>query len=355
MDYDRKKKFIVNTIFFIIIAAILFFVVKYALSWLMPFVMAFVVATIVKPLSCKISKQFRVGRKFSACFCSFLFYAFAVTLIFLCGFGIFNASKNLLFNLPSIYKDDIEPAVISALDFFQETFDKMPISADINDITDIILANLQSMISSFSITALAFLSSMLKNVPAFFVQTLIAVISTFFISADYDEIVGFIMRQIPEKWHHILVDVKTHAGATVFKYLKSYSLIMLITFSEMMAALWLLRVENFFIISVIIAIFDILPVLGSGGILIPWAVISLVRGDYAFGIGMIIVYIIITIIRQIIEPKIIGEQVGLPPIVTLIAMFLGVKFMGIIGLFGFPITLVIIKKLNDSGKIHIFK
>ena len=89
--------------------------------------------------------------------------------------------------------------------------------------------------------------------------------------------------------------------------------------------------------------------------LIPWAVFSLVQGRYAFGIGMLVVYAIITVVRQIIEPKIVGDQIGLPPVVTLMAMFLGVRFMGVAGLFIFPVVLVIIKSLNDNGRIKLFK
>ena len=130
---------------------------------------------------------------------------------------------------------------------------------------------------------------------------------------------------------------------------------MTITFCELTVALWLLGAENFVVIALIIAAFDIIPVCGSGGVLIPWAVFSLVQGRFAFGAGMLIVYIIITVIRQIIEPKIVGDQVGLPPVITLMAMFLGVRFMGVFGLFAFPVALVILKNLNDNGYIRLFK
>ena len=101
--------------------------------------------------------------------------------------------------------------------------------------------------------------------------------------------------------------------------------------------------------------FDILPAVGTGGIIIPWGIIAMVLGDIPFGIGMLALYLIVTVIRNTLEPKIVGEQVGLHPVATLMAMFLGTKLMGIVGLFGFPIGLVILKKLNDSGKIKLFK
>ena len=107
--------------------------------------------------------------------------------------------------------------------------------------------------------------------------------------------------------------------------------------------------------AILIAVFDILPVLGSGGILVPWAVISLVTGDIFLGVGIAILYVTITVIRNIIEPKIVGRQVGLHPVVTLACMYVGTMVMGILGLFLFPVSMSILIQLNDSGKIKIFK
>ena len=100
---------------------------------------------------------------------------------------------------------------------------------------------------------------------------------------------------------------------------------------------------------------DILPVLGTGGIMIPWGIISLIMGKWVLGLGLLALYLIITVIRNIIEPKIVGHQVGLHPVVTLLSMLAGLQLFGIIGLFGFPITLSLLKNLNDRGVIHILK
>ncbi|MBR6609197.1 MAG: AI-2E family transporter, partial [Oscillospiraceae bacterium] len=139
------------------------------------------------------------------------------------------------------------------------------------------------------------------------------------------------------------------------QYIKSYSLILFITFAEIAAGLWLLGVKRAVLIAMLIAVFDILPAVGTGGIIIPWGIISIALGDVFMGIGLLALYLIVTVVRNTLEPKIVGEQVGLHPVATLMAMFLGSKIMGIIGLFGFPIALVILTKLNDSGKIKLFK
>ena len=130
---------------------------------------------------------------------------------------------------------------------------------------------------------------------------------------------------------------------------------MLITFCELSLGLGILGTNNFIATAFIIAVFDIIPVCGSGGILIPWGVFCFMKGQLHMGIGIFAVYAVITVVRQIIEPKIIGEQVGLPAIVTLLAMFLGARFLGFAGIFICPLAVVVAKRLNDSGKIRIFR
>jgi predicted PurR-regulated permease PerM len=113
--------------------------------------------------------------------------------------------------------------------------------------------------------------------------------------------------------------------------------------------------QNVFLLALLIALLDILPIVGTGTVLLPWALISFITGDFASGICLLVIYAVITVIRQFIEPKIVGDQVGLHPVATLIAMIVGTRLFGAIGLFGLPISLAIIKDLNDHGKIHVFK
>ena len=130
---------------------------------------------------------------------------------------------------------------------------------------------------------------------------------------------------------------------------------MSITFIELSIGLTLIGVENSIIIALLISIFDILPILGTGGIMIPWAIISLLTNNIGLGISLAIIYLIITIIRNIIEPKIVGKELGLHPLVTLVSMFIGGNVAGLIGLFGFPILLSLFVHLNNVGVINILK
>jgi len=142
---------------------------------------------------------------------------------------------------------------------------------------------------------------------------------------------------------------------------KAYGIIMCITFSELflgfsiLSLMGIMKNSYFAIIALVIAVFDILPVAGSGGILIPWALFSLIYGNYKQAVGLIIMYIIITVIRQYIEPKIVGTSLGVHPIVTLMGLYFGLKLFGFIGMFIVPLTVMTLKAFNDAGRINIWK
>ena len=122
-----------------------------------------------------------------------------------------------------------------------------------------------------------------------------------------------------------------------------------------LAGLWLLRQPRALLLAFLIALFDLFPVVGAGLILLPWAVVTLVGGAFAKGLGLLALWIIVIVLRQIIEPRIVGRSVGLHPLVTLMSMFVGAKLFGGIGLFGLPISCAIVKSLDDGGIIHILK
>jgi predicted PurR-regulated permease PerM len=119
--------------------------------------------------------------------------------------------------------------------------------------------------------------------------------------------------------------------------IRSYILIMVITFTELSILFRIFGIENAMLKAAAIAVFDLLPILGTGGIMIPWAVISLAVGYTKLGIELFAIYGIVTVIRNYVEPKIVGTQLGLHPIITLVAMFIGLRLFGFWGLFGLPV------------------
>lgn len=210
-------------------------------------------------------------------------------------------------------------------------------------------------------TGISGMYSVVKNIPSVLIGIVIGLVAWIFFTKDYDKIVRFIQRQMPKDKKNTLVEFKQVFYKTILTMFRAYGLIMCITFGELLlgfsilSMLGIMKNGYFALIAAGIAIFDILPVAGSGGILMPWAIVCLVTGNYKQAIGLIIIYVVITVIRQYIEPKIVGTSLGVNPIVTLMGLYFGLKLFGFIGMFVVPITIMTLKALNDNGRISIWK
>ena len=211
------------------------------------------------------------------------------------------------------------------------------------------------MVSSISVRTMALASDIVSSLPGTIINLVLLIISTFFIAIDYEKLTGFCMRQLNEKARTIFIQVKEYVVGTLWVCIRSYMIIMFITFVELSIGLKILGIDYAVLIALCISFFDILPVLGTGGIMLPWAAITLFQGNFTLALGLFLVYLIITVIRNIIEPKLVGSQLGLHPVVTLASMFAGVQFLGIVGLFGFPILLSLIRYLDRHGVTKVFK
>ena len=156
---------------------------------------------------------------------------------------------------------------------------------------------------------------------------------------------------LPEKAQTIVRTAKRALGVIVGKYLKSYLLILLMTFAQITVGLLIIGVDNALVIALLISVFDILPIVGSGLVLAPWAAIKLLQGQLGVGIGLAVLWAVVIVVRQYAEPKIVGKQVGLHPLATLLCLWVGLKLAGGIGMFALPIGLLIIMELKAEGLI----
>lgn len=210
-------------------------------------------------------------------------------------------------------------------------------------------------------TGISGVYGVVKNIPSVLINVVISVIAWILFTKDYNYVVRFIQKQLPDDKKNLLVEIKQVFGKTILKMLRAYGLIMLITFFELFIGFTILRSvgimkNSYFVwIAVGIAIFDILPVAGSGGILIPWALFSLILGNFKMAIGLMVIYAVISVIRQYIEPKIVGSSLGVNPLITLMGLYFGLKLFGFIGMFVVPITIMTLKAFNDTGRIHLWK
>lgn len=352
---EKKRRFLIDFAVVVVVAAIAWFGLKYLLNWLLPFLLGYIVAAIVQPVVYLMHKKLHVNRKFAGVFCAIVFIVLFMGLL---TFGLSRLLMELasvLGMIPSMLKqfsgslDGIHGRLTGIINTLPAD-----LSTQLGNWLENASSQLTNLASSLTSTATSAAFNTVLKVPGFLLNVIITVVAACFISSDYPQIRGFFMRQLPEKYQEIAMDIKNFFFITIARLLRAYMTLMLITFIQLAVWITLLGVQHSIMIAVMIAVVDILPVLGTGTVVIPWAVIELVIGNPTRGLLLLIMYVTIVILRNILEPKIVGHHIGLYPLVTLVSMYVGLQIFGAVGLFLFPITIIIIKHLHDTGKIKLW-
>lgn len=317
----------------------------------MPFLIAFIISIIMEPWIRWIMKNLKLTRKWSSIIVFII--TFGLIIAFL-SFGIgtlISESTNLLekFNDYYIIMSEKINSLIKDIDFSKF---KIP-----EEILKIVQDTSVTVLEGASSWAQRFLSSflnMITSIPTFGIYFGITILSLYFICTDKIYMLDELEHHLPEKWmkkisKHLREIIKTLGG-----YLKAQIKLVLISFSICLIGLYIfyfckLNVRYPLLIALGIGFIDALPILGSGSIMIPWAIISGLNGDLTLGICILTLWIIMTLIRQFLEPRIVSGNIGIHPIFTIAAMYTGFKFLGVLGMFVGPIVLIILKNVFSKS------
>jgi len=225
-----------------------------------------------------------------------------------------------------------------------------------NNLDNELWGMLLSLGDKFSGSVISFLGSAALFVPEALFNMVVVIIATYYFAIDRVRINCFFLSFFPKNGRMVLKYIKDILSNTVGKYIRAYGLLFFLTFGELLLAFSLLKFRYSFVLALVIAFIDLLPVLGTGTVLIPWAIVLFIIGNYGLGIWILIIYAVITVIRQVLEPKIVGKLFGLHPLAALAAMYIGLKLMGIIGIFLFGIGAIIacrVLELRDEVRTDI--
>lgn len=356
MNLEKQKNFLIKFSYIAVILGLGYVAIKYLVAALLPFVIGMIIAVIFKGPIGKISKRFKINRSLVSVFVLMIFYAAFAVVLLLLGSQLLSLGEDGIAKVPGFYTNTIEPFLKRVIN---DIADKIPQAdtqvIDMSDIINNAIGTVSSFVTSASSTILSAIASIATKLPALLINSIFTIVSSFFFTIDYHDITDFVFKQLPEKKAIQARNIKGDVIGTVWKYIKSYAFLMFVTFIELTIGMLVLGIPNPLAVAAIISVIDILPVLGTGSVLIPWGIIGFVFNNYKIGIGMILLYLVITVVRQTLEPKVIGKQIGLHPVVTLICIFVGAKLFGLIGMFLLPIAATILKQMNDEGAINWFK
>lgn len=349
---NKKLTFIINIAYIIALIFLCYIIFKYLFAIVFPFIVAIGICYTIEPTVQVLHKKLKIKRSIASVFCIIIVIVLIFCIITLLTTTFYNQIKSLLSSLPR-FLNEAEQHLNSLkangeLNFFENVIFKAYEYLKAFDIEKI------TSMSAFE-NILKYFTGIFKSIPNLLLALIVTFVFTIFLSSSFEPVKKFICNQMSYKNKELLCQIKNSIIGVFKKYLKSYFVLMLITFAELSVAFMIFDIQPSFTLAFIISIVDILPIFGVGTVMIPWGIISLIFGDYNMGIIVLSIYALITVIRQIIEPKIVGTGIGLPPVVTLPAMYIGLKLFGIIGLFISPIIITVIFDLNKKGYIKFIK
>lgn len=351
---EKYKKIAYISISAIAILALAYVILKYALGIILPFAFSLLIVSLARPIINKMCSKRKIPKQFA----SMLVISILLLLTIYITVITISYALEQLGSITNAILDNLskeENFLSNAFEAIEDFKDKFPFLNSIlpgmdeslyNIVIDIIGNGFKDLSSKMTSLMASFISSL----PAFIITLVVILLSLFYFSKDYDLISEKLVALLPKKISNKLPTIKREIVSVVTKYLKSYLILLFITFAQLFAGFLILGIGSSFLLALLIALVDMLPVLGVGTVLIPWAVIELISGNTFAGIGLLILFVIVYIIRQIAEPRILSSQMNVHPLVTLFAMYAGLKILGIGGMIIAPFLAFVIKTIYNSIK-----
>ncbi len=350
-----KLRFLIQIAFIAVFVFLAYLAFRYVFGAIAPFIIAFIAASLAEPLVRLLTQKLRFPRGIASSVSVLLLLLTVVILGAFLSTTIWTEGKELISGIPGQIRSIID-YLKSTLNDGSGIFAHLPDSAIEKTLDYISNYDYSSLFTgSLGSLLLGYAGNVVTYIPNALIFFIVTVVSSVFMSISFPTVKRFVLAQFRPEQQDLIIQIKNTLFSTVGKYLRSYSLLMLITFVELLVFFLVFGFKPALPLAFLIAIVDILPVLGVGTVLIPWAAFCLLSGSPWRALILACMYIVITIVRQILEPKVIGDHVGMLPILTLFCIWVGLKLFGFGGMFLIPITVVILKNLHESGKLHIWK
>lgn len=347
---NRSVKLLTNIILIALVCLAAYLLLPRLLVVFMPFLLAYLIAAMIEPLVRLLHEKLRLGRHLAAVICVVLTILVLGGLLFWLGHGIVSEIKNLSANWPEIYG-----RAEAQLSMIGERFSNYyySLSPDVQGFLAsayyAVKGELASVFKPVADAAIGLTTSAASKLPSALIFSVVMFLAAYFISAERSKVSGILSRlagpKLTERFGKIVGDLKRALGGYVKAQLTIMSIVFVILFVGMLIA----RVPYAALIALCVAVFDALPVFGSGAVLIPWGIISFVMSDVRTGVIMLVLYGVILVTRQTLEPKIVGQHIGVPPLLTLMAMYGGLKFFGIFGMILGPVLVLVLRNLYRAG------
>lgn len=355
----NKRKITLKTTI-LIIAAVLFVIAAvaflpkilnalgYALWLIAPFALAYLISLLVNPMADGLQKRFHLPRGASAILVIVLTVGVIGGIITGIIWKIVDEVRNVYEDLPIIYQN-IRTTWYSISEKLSDIVYMLPdnMQSIVDDISNQILDWMAEVATDTEIVRSA--GNVAKKLPNIFISAIVFILSLYFMVADSRTVSRAVKKPFSEAFLTRVAGFRYEIKKYVGGYVKAQLTIMCISFTILLIGLSILGTDYALVIALATAIVDALPFFGSGTVLVPWAVVSFIMGDIVRGVGLLIIYLTVILMRQFVEPKIVSKNIGMHPLMTLMAMYIGYRTMSIGGMILGPLVLVLFVSLYRAG------
>ena len=344
--------------------ALLWFFMNHALGVALPFLLAWLLSLVIRPLVKRLTARSRLPRGPVAAVLVLLLTGLAG---WLCVLGVRRAVselENLILRLGGVGEDargsaGVAATVTQIMDWVNSLSEHIPLIRHFEEkpgfaafcawLDESVREAASRLVSEISGRLSAAAMDFVRGLPSMFVFAVVLLLSCYYFTADNGRVRAGILSVLPARVREKLPALRERASWFARRYLRAYLLLWLITFAEMFLGLSILGIPYAFLLAILIAVVDFLPVFGTGTVLIPWAVASLLTRDLRTGLGLLILYGVSVIVREVAEPRLIGAQLGIHPLLSLAVMYAGLRFFGLPGMLLSPVFAIVIKFLLSDA------
>lgn len=347
---DRYVSFVVKFLYWAFVTATAYLVLKYAVFWIMPFLIAFIMATVLEKPVNVLTKKLKLSRRAASAVCTVGAYFSIIFLLYTVFAGVIVQLKDFLEYIPTA----VEKLTQSFERYGQIIENSLPqeISEMINDAAESI-KNGFSFPTEKILGIFVHIKNIASYIPSLLLSVFVSAVSTYLISSDYKNISDYVKKMLPKGAVAAISKTRSYMISNVLCWLKAQLHLIMITFAELVIGFIIIRAEYAGIVAALTALIDALPVFGVGTVLIPWALVSMISGDYVRAVSLIIIYAVVALVRSVTEPHIVGKSIGLHPLASIISVYVGFEFFGILGMFFMPLLVITAVQLVKSGYVPI--
>lgn len=340
----KYLKILCNLLLAVILLFFIVYVIPNVLGYFMPFVCGFILSLIANPVVRFLERKIKIKRKYGSVIMIVVVIAAVVLVCYGVLYALISGISSFMEYMPTMYEAAGEELKQAAAQL-QSILDRVPFiqNVDLNKLGESLGEYVTGLMSGTGEPTVSAIGDFAKRIPDMLVGVIIGLLATYFFIADRDRLTAMIEQHVPQSLRERFKRIGDQLAFAVGGYFKAQFKIMGVIYVVITIGLIILDVEYAWLIGFGIAFLDMLPVFGTGTVLCPWAIIKLFSGNYMTALGMLILYAVALIVHQLVQPKLVGESVGMDPFAALFFMYVGYKISSVIGMIiAIPVGMILI-------------